>query len=116
MPGPDVAIVGAGPVGATLAALAAGSGLRIELFEARPAASDDASTLALPHASRRLMEDAVAWPDRSTPITSINISQKGGPGRTLIDAREQSLPALGHTVAYAVLQGALDARLQSLAI
>ena len=116
MPGLDVAIVGAGPVGATLAALAPGSGLGIELFEARSATADDARTLALSHASRRLLEEAGAWPDHSTPITSIHISQKGGPGRTLIEAREQSLPALGYTVAYASLQRSLDARLQALAV
>ncbi len=109
----DVAIVGAGPVGATLAALAAPSGLSIEVFEARSAPSGDRRTLALSHASRMYFEDARAWPaGEATPIASIHISQKGGPGRTLLEATEQSLPALGYTVAYAALERSLAERLE----
>jgi 2-octaprenyl-6-methoxyphenol hydroxylase len=104
----DVAVIGAGPVGATLAALCHDAGARIALFEAREAPARDARTLALSHASRTLLEDAHAWPAEATPITSIHISQKGGPGRTLIRASEQELPALGYTLAYARLQQALD--------
>lgn len=112
MPDFDVAIVGAGPVGATLAALASGAGLSIALFEARPGASNDRRTLALSHASRELLEEARAWPgDEATPIRSIHVSQQGGPGRTLLDASEQGLPALGYTVAFAALEAALGARL-----
>jgi 2-octaprenyl-6-methoxyphenol hydroxylase len=108
----DVAIVGAGPVGATVAALAAGSGLTIEVFEARSSPAPD-RVLALSHASRSLLLDAGAWPEaRATPIRSIHISQKGGPGRTLIEASEQALPALGYTVAYSALEEALAARLK----
>jgi 2-octaprenyl-6-methoxyphenol hydroxylase len=111
MPGPDVAIVGAGPVGAALAALAAPSGLSIEVFEARPGPSTERRILALSHASRSHLEEARAWPAQSTPIESIHISQKGGPGRTLLEASEQGLPALGYTVAYADLEAALARRL-----
>jgi 2-octaprenyl-6-methoxyphenol hydroxylase len=111
MPRLDVAIVGAGPVGAALAALAARSGLAIGLFEARTAPSRDARTLALSHASRERLEEARAWPAGATAITSIHISQRGGPGRTVIEASEQGLPALGYTVSYAALEAALEARL-----
>ena len=117
MPDLDVAVVGAGPVGATLAALCAAPGLRVALFEARPAPSKEPRILALSHASRSLLEDARAWPaSEASPITSIHISQKGGPGRTVLEAREQRLPALGYTVSYAALEGALMARLRELAI
>ena len=117
MPDLDVAIVGAGPVGATLAALAAGSGLRMELFEARDGPSRDRRILALSQASRLLLEDAGAWPAaHATPIMSVHISQKGGPGRTLLEASEQSLPALGYTVPYAALEEALTKRLAQAAI
>ena len=113
----DVAIIGAGPVGATLAVLCAGAGLEIALFEARTAQAGDLRTLALSHASCQLLEAARAWPaGASTPIASIHISQKGGPGRTLITAPELGVPALGHTVAYAALQDALEARLGECAI
>ena len=107
----DVAIVGGGPVGATVAALAAGAGLSIAVFEARPGPSTQSRILALSHGSREVLEQALAWPaDRATPITSIHISQRGGPGRALLQASEQGLPALGYTVSYAALDGALNAR------
>lgn len=117
MPEIDVAIVGAGPVGATLAALAARPGLDIGLFEARSAPSGDLRTLALSHASRERLEEAGAWPAAgATPIASIHVSQRGGPGRTLIQASEQKLPALGYTVVYAALEAALGARLAALGL
>lgn len=112
MPMLDVAIVGGGPVGAAVAALAADAGLEIAVFEARSAASGDARTLALSYGSRERLEEALAWPaTAATPITSIHISQQGGFGRTLLEAAEQSLPALGYTVPYAALEVALAARL-----
>jgi 2-octaprenyl-6-methoxyphenol hydroxylase len=104
----DVAIVGAGPVGATLAARVGRLGLDAALFESRAAPAEDARTLALSHASREGLEDLEAWPaGAATPIASIHVSQQGGPGRTLIEAREQGLPALGYTVAFTELERAL---------
>ncbi len=117
MPDLDVAIVGAGPVGATVAALAASSGLAIGLFEARAGPGSDHRTLALSQASRDLLEEAQAWPgSEATSIDSIHISQKGGPGRTLLEAAEQSLPALGYTVPFASLERSLARRLQALSL
>ncbi len=107
----DVAVIGAGPVGATLAALAAGHGLDIAVFEARPRPSGEERILALSAGSREILEEARAWPVPAAAIASIHISQKGGPGRTLLEASEQSLPALGYTVTYAALENALAARL-----
>ncbi len=108
----DVAIVGAGPVGAAVAALSAAPGVSIAVFEARPGPSTERRILALSHASRTLLEEVDAWPaGEATPIASIHISQKGGPGRTLLDAAEQGLPALGYTVTYSALEEALARRL-----
>ena len=113
----DVAIVGGGPVGAALAALAAPSGLSIEIFEARSAPSGDRRILALSHASRERLEEAGAWPEAAaTAIASIHISQRGGPGRTLLDAAEQGLPALGYTVPYAALEAQFAQRLPQRAV
>ena len=112
----DVAVIGAGPVGATLAALAAGHGLDIALFEARPAPSGEQRILALSHGSRDILEEARAWPTPAAAIASIHISQKGGPGRTLLEASEMALPALGYTVSYASLEDSLAARLRDAAI
>jgi 2-octaprenyl-6-methoxyphenol hydroxylase len=110
----DVAIVGAGPVGATLAARLGRLGFDAAIFEARSAPASDARTLALSHASREGLDELGAWPaGESTPITSIHISQKGGPGRTLIEAVEQGLPALGYTVAFSALERALHAAVSS---
>ncbi|HSN21749.1 MAG TPA: FAD-dependent monooxygenase [Usitatibacter sp.] len=108
----DVAIVGGGPVGSAVAALAAPSGLAIAILEARSAPSGDRRILALSQASRERLEEAGAWPaEDATPIASIHISQRGGPGRTLLEAREHSLPALGYTVPYAALEARLERRL-----
>ena len=92
----DVAIVGAGPVGATLATLLARDGRRVRLLEAKAGPSGDARTLALSAASREGIDEIGAWPSAAaTPIRSIHISQRGGPGRTLIEAADQGLAALG---------------------
>lgn len=108
----DVAIVGGGPVGLAVAALAAPAGLSMAILEARAAPSADRRILALSHASRERLEEARAWPaGEATPIESIHISQRGGPGRTLLEAAEQSLPALGYTVPYAALESRLAASL-----
>ena len=113
----DIAIVGAGPVGAALAALLAPTGRRIHVFEARSGPAADARTLALSQASRERLEEAGGWPVNGvTPIVAIHVSQKGGPGRTLITAAEQGLPALGYTVAYAALEDLLTARIASLGV
>ena len=113
----DVAIVGAGPVGATAAALAAREGLALAVFEARDSPSTDTRTLALSHASRETLEEAGAWPaSHATAIRSIHVSQRGGPGRTVIEAAEQGLPALGYTVPYAELEAALAGRLRQASI
>ncbi len=113
----DVAIVGGGPVGAAIAALAAGAGASIAVFEARSAPSGDRRILALSEATRERLDEVRAWPaEHATPITSIHISQRGGPGRTLLEAREQGLPALGYTVRYAELEAALEARVKALGV
>jgi 2-octaprenyl-6-methoxyphenol hydroxylase len=120
----DVVIVGAGPVGATLAlALAAGE-VDVLALDARPAltiARGDRS-LALSHGARLIYErlgiwgDIAAVPDAVTPIAAIDISQRGGFGAARLDAEEQRLPALGYVVSYRALQGALDAALARSAV
>lgn len=104
----DVAIVGAGPVGATLAALLGRGGTSVRLLEARPGPAGDARTLALSQASVDRLEELGGWPAESaTPIRSIHVSQLGGPGRSVIDAADVGLPALGHTVSFTDLESRL---------
>ena len=111
----DIAIVGAGPVGAALAARLVPGGRTVRVLEARDGPSRDARTLALSQASREFLEEAGGWPATGvTPIVDIHVSQKGGPGRTLITAADQGLAALGYTVAYAALETVLERRLAAL--
>lgn len=113
----DVAIVGAGPVGAALALMLARSSWEVALFEARGGPAEDSRTLALSHASHELLADVGAWPtDSVTPIASIHISQRGGPGRTVIEAQEQRVPALGYTLPFAALERSLLSRLKELGV
>jgi 2-octaprenyl-6-methoxyphenol hydroxylase len=115
----DVVIVGAGPVGATLALALATGEVDIVALDARPArtiARGDRS-LALSHGSRLIYErlgiwgDIAAKPAAVTPISAIDISQRGGFGAVRLDAEEQRVPALGYVVSYRALQAALDAAL-----
>lgn len=109
----DIAIVGAGPVGAALALLLQDSGLSGVLLEARPGAATDGRTLALAWGSRLILEQCGGWPDdaQSTPIERIHVSQQGAFGRTELTAGESGVPALGYVIPYAALQATLDARL-----
>ncbi len=117
----DILIVGAGPVGMTLArALQAGnSELQTLLIDARPrgAYAADPRALALSHGARQLLEVLDAWnAPAATPINDIHISQSGGFGRTIIDREEQGVPALGYVMRYKDLCTDLDRHLVESAI
>ena len=110
----DVVIIGAGPVGMTLALALAGSSLHVLLIDsrARGAAADDPRALALSYGSRQLLERLQAWnAAASTAIHQIHVSQRGGFGRTLINAEDYKTPALGYVLRYRDLAATLDARL-----
>ncbi len=110
----DVAIVGAGPVGLTLANwLLRDTDWRIALFDARDAeaAARDPRALALSHGSRVLLQEIGGWPARATPITHIHVSQRGHFGQAHIRREDYDVPALGHVVQYGDLSAALNAAL-----
>ena len=110
----DLVIIGAGPVGMTLALALAGSSLHVLLIDsrARGAAADDPRALALSYGSRQLLERLQAWnAAASTAIHQIHVSQRGGFGRTLINAEDYKTPALGYVLRYRDLAATLDARL-----
>ena len=115
----DVVIVGAGPVGATLALALAGGELDVASLDARAPntlARGDRS-LALSHGARLIFDRLGVWsevaaaPGAVTAITAIDVSQRGGFGAARLDAREHGVPALGYVVSYRALQAALDAGL-----
>ena len=107
----DIAIVGAGPVGMTLALALAGGPYSVLLIDSRQrgAWAGDPRALALSQGTRQLLERLGAWDtDTCTAIDTIHVSQRGGFGRTLIDARDYDLPALGYVMRYRDLAAALD--------
>ncbi|MBE2258436.1 MAG: FAD-dependent monooxygenase [Candidatus Accumulibacter sp.] len=110
----DIAIVGAGPVGMTLALALAGGPHRVLLIDSRErgAWAGDPRALALSQGTRQLLERLGAWnAAAATAIETIHVSQRGGFGRTLIDARDYDLPALGYVMRYRDLAATLDARI-----
>jgi len=116
----DVAIVGAGPVGATLALALTDADLDVVVLDARANGEPPRGerSIALSHGARLILERAGVWcalagsAHAVTPITSVDISQAGGFGLTRLDAAEQGLSALGYVVSYRALQAVLDAALE----
>ncbi|MGO8754010.1 MAG: FAD-dependent oxidoreductase [Gallionellaceae bacterium] len=112
----DIAIIGGGPVGASLALALRDSGLKVCLLETRPAnaASRDERALALSYGSRLLLERLGVWNalQNVSPIHTIHISQQYNFGRAMLRAAELNVPELGYVLPYPSLQGALDRALQ----
>jgi 2-octaprenyl-6-methoxyphenol hydroxylase len=115
----DLIVVGAGPVGSTLALALADSDLDVVVLDARGAGETRRAdrSLALSHGARLILERLGVWgalaaaPGAATPIQRIDVSQAGGFGRMQLAAEDQGLPALGYVVSYRALQAALDAAL-----
>jgi 2-octaprenyl-6-methoxyphenol hydroxylase len=102
----DIAIVGGGMVGASLAVAVAPLGLKVALVEA--VAHDSASqpsfderTTALSNGSCRILQTLGVWAQVQTqavPIRKIHVSDQGRFGFARIDAAEQGLTAMGYVV------------------
>jgi 2-octaprenyl-6-methoxyphenol hydroxylase len=117
----DIAIVGGGMVGASLAVALQPLGLRVALVESVPFGSDrqpsfDERTTALSNGSRRILAGMDLWNDvvaGATPIRRIHVSDQGRFGFARIDAAEEGVEALGYVVPNRVLGAALWSRLQA---
>jgi 2-octaprenyl-6-methoxyphenol hydroxylase len=120
----DVLIIGAGPVGCTLALRAAGRS--VALLERRPQGGTPAAEphtpqpdarrafrpIALSHASRLILERQDAWPGSMvSPIETIQVTQAGGIGRAELCAADAGVPALGYVLGYTAITRALGDRL-----
>lgn len=115
--GCDIAIIGGGPVGASLALALRESGLNIFVLEARKPeqTAPDPRALALSYGSRLLLERLGAWSGipNVTGIRTIHISQKQAFGRAVLEAAELGVPEMGYVLPYHALHGALQRALQS---
>ena len=112
----DVLVIGAGPVGMTLALALADSPLRVLLLDRQPGGSwlKDPRALALSHGTRQLLERLNAWnAAAATAIQGIHVSQRGGFGRAQIEAADYDIPALGYVMRYRDLLSALHARIDA---
>jgi 2-octaprenyl-6-methoxyphenol hydroxylase len=117
----DVAIVGGGMVGASLALALAGSGRSVLLVESVPFGgasqpSFDERTTALGNASRRIFASLGLW-DRlaaeAAAITAIHVSDAGRFGFSRLNAAEQGIDAFGFVVPNRRIGAALWERLAS---
>ncbi|MGA2399474.1 MAG: 2-octaprenyl-6-methoxyphenyl hydroxylase [Steroidobacteraceae bacterium] len=115
----DIAIVGGGMVGASLAVALEGVGVRTALIEAVPhdaaaQPSFDERTTALSNGSRRILETLGVWQDvadAATRIAKIHVSDQGHFGFARIDAAQLGRNALGYVLPNRALGAALWARL-----
>lgn len=115
----DLLIVGAGPVGLALALALKDAGLDIVLADARAreAVTKDPRDLALAHGTRLTLQRLGVWDALpTTAIQHIHISHQGGLGRTLIDASEHELPALGYVSSAGALAATLRAAVDAAGI
>ena len=111
----EVAIVGGGMVGASLALALAGSGRRVALVEAVVAdaagqPSFDDRTSALGNGSRRIFEALGVWQHlqpHAGPVREIRVSDAGHFGAARLSAAEQGLDALGYVVSNRQIGAAL---------
>lgn len=107
----DIAIVGGGMVGASLALALRGLGVRVLLIESVAAGSSaqssfDDRTTALGNASRRIFEGLGVWPDiapQAAAIRTIHVSDAGRFGFARLRAEEQGIEAFGYVVANRVI-------------
>ncbi|BBG28967.1 UbiH/UbiF/VisC/COQ6 family ubiquinone biosynthesis hydroxylase [Zymobacter palmae] len=118
----DVAIVGGGMVGGTLALLLGRQGFRVAVIEAGDMSprwqpeNVNARVSALTEASRQLFETLGLWPHmiarRVTPYTQMTVWDGAGSGEIHFNAEDVMAPALGHIVENSVITDALCEALQ----
>ncbi len=118
----DVAIIGGGLVGASLACALSPLGMRVALIEAvtfRAASqpSYDDRTLALSASSCRILEGLGIWPllrENATPIREIQVREFGRPARVVMKPGELGLDRFGHVVEARVFGAAVMERIPDL--
>ena len=128
----DIAIVGGGLVGASLACalapLAARQGWQVAIVEARPLpvsgepfyqSSFDERSSAIALGSRRHFEHIGIWEkmaEHASPIRHIHVSERGRWGTTRMQAKDVNADALGYVIPNAWMGRVLMAQLQTLPV
>ncbi len=115
----DIAIVGGGLAGASLAVALAPLGYDISVIESvafRAAAqpSYDDRTLALSHSSCRILAGIGLWENlatRATAIRKILVTERNRPVRVTLDSAEMGLTEFGHVVEAHCFGGVVTQRL-----
>lgn len=118
----DVAIIGGGMVGGSLACALSGHGLRVVVVEAHPLSAKeqpgyDDRIVALAYASRRIFQGLDVWDEMAAEacaIKKIHISERGGFGFARLDAGSEGVEALGYVTAARSIGRALALRLDGL--
>jgi 2-octaprenyl-6-methoxyphenol hydroxylase len=105
--GIDVLVRGAGPVGCAAALALSSAGKSVALLGSDPGQTRF-RPIVLSYASRLILERLGAWGAAApTPIDTIHVSQAGGFGRTVFEAGDAGVPALGYVLEYSALLNAL---------
>lgn len=111
--GADILVLGAGPVGCTLALALRDARHAVRLVDPQAAPPTAFRPIALSHASRLILERIGVWGEfAATPIDCIHASQAGAFGRARMSAADAGVPALGYVARYAELLAVLRARLE----
>lgn len=118
----DIAVVGGGLGGASLACALADTGLSIALieaepFDAEPSAAMQARTIALAWGTRALFEELDLWQGmaaHAAAIERLHVSQRGHFGAVRVAASEYDVAALGYVLPITAMMAAVRARLARL--
>jgi 2-octaprenyl-6-methoxyphenol hydroxylase len=99
----DVLVRGAGPVGC-VAALALHQAGRSVALVGQEIPAKSFRPIVLSYASRLILERLGVWSALAcTPIETIHVSQAGAFGRTVFEAADAGVPALGYVLEYSAL-------------
>lgn len=120
----DIAIIGGGCVGGTLACALAQSGIRVAVVEAREAPREwdrdsvDLRVFAITRASERIFRSIQVWEAIQqgglSPFRDMRVWDAGGTGEIHFDSAELGEPTLGYIIEQRVIQAALNARMGAL--
>lgn len=124
--GIDIVIVGGGLVGNSLAAALSGLGFRLAIIDSKPRSvlnnivstpEGPSKALALSLSTQRFFQTLGLWQALLpfvSPITAVHVSEQGRFGRTLLQASDRGLAALGFVVDSVRLEQHLSNHVQTL--